>query len=71
MLTKLLRKGVKFEWTNKCQASFDQLKIMLIQAPVLTQPTSGEEYTMYSDASRNGLRCLLMQDGQVVEYALR
>ena len=33
-LTKLLRKGVKFEWTNKCQDSFEQLKEMLVEAPV-------------------------------------
>ena len=38
-LTKLLRKGVKFEWTDKCQNSFEQLKEMLVEAPVLTQPT--------------------------------
>ena len=25
-LTKLLRKGVKFEWIDKCQNSFEQLK---------------------------------------------
>ena len=25
-LTKLLRKGVKFEWSDKCQNSFEQLK---------------------------------------------
>ena len=35
-LTKLLRKEVKFEWTDKCQDSFDQLKEMLVEAPVLT-----------------------------------
>ena len=35
-LTKLLRKGIKFEWTNKCQISFEQLKGMLVEAPVLT-----------------------------------
>ena len=38
-LTKLLRKGVKFEWDDKCQPSFDQLKKILVEAPVLTQPT--------------------------------
>ena len=42
---------------------------MLIKAPVLTQPTSSKEYTMYSDASRNGLGCVLIQDGKVVIYA--
>ena len=36
---------------------------------MLIQPTSGREYTMYSDASRIGLGCLLMQDGKVVVYA--
>ena len=61
-LTKLLIKYVKFEWNDKCQASFEQLKRLLIEALVLTQPTSGKEYTLYSDASRIGLGCVLMQD---------
>ena len=26
LLTKLLRKGVKFEWTNKCENNFERLK---------------------------------------------
>ena len=38
---------------------------------MLTQPTPGREYTMYSDASRIGLRCVLMQDEKMVAYALR
>ena len=70
-LTKLLRKGIKFEWTDKCQNSFEQLKGMLVEAPVLTQPISGKEYTLYSDASGIGLGCVLMQDGKVVAYASR
>ena len=70
-LTKLLTKGVKFEWTYKCQNSFEQLKEMLVEAPVLMQPTSGKEYTLYSDASGIGLGCVLMQDGKVVAYASR
>ena len=67
-LTKLLRKGIKFEWTDKCQNSFEQLKGMLVEAPVLTQPTSGKEYTLYSDASGIGLGCV---DGKVVAYVSR
>ena len=70
-LTKLLRTGVKFEWSDKCQNSFEQLKEMLVEAPVLTQPTSGKEYTLYGDASGIGLGCVLMQDGKVVAYASR
>ena len=38
---------------------------------MLIQPTSGRDYTMYSDASRIGLGCVLMQDGKVVAYASR
>ena len=34
--TKLLRKRVKFEWTDKCQDSFEQLKEILVEALVLT-----------------------------------
>ena len=70
-LTKLLRKGIKFEWTDKCQNSFEQLKGMLVEAPVFTQPTSGKEYTLYSNASGIGFGCVLMQDGKVVAYASR
>ena len=33
--TKLLKKGVKFEWTDKCEDSFEQLKGMLVEAPIL------------------------------------
>ena len=69
LLTRLLRKGVKFEWIDKCQNSFEQLKEMMVEAPVLT--TSRKEYTLYSDASGIGLGCVLMQDGKVVAYACR
>ena len=70
-LIRLLRKGVKFEWDDKCQSSFERLKEMPVKAPVLIQPTSGREYTMHSDASRIGLGCVLMQDWKVVAYAPR
>ena len=45
---------------DKCQSSFEQLKKILVKASVLTQPTSGREYAMYSDASKIGLGCVLM-----------
>ena len=35
-LTKLLWKGVKFGWDDIYQSSFDQLKKILVEAPVLT-----------------------------------
>ena len=60
---------MKFEGDDKCQSSFERLKEKLVEAPVLIKPTSGRDYTMYSDASRIGLGCVLMQDGKVVAYA--
>ena len=62
---------VKFELDDKCQSCFEQLKKILVETPVLTQPTPGREYVFYSDASRIGLGCVLMQDGKVVAYASR
>ncbi|KAA3476254.1 RNA-directed DNA polymerase-like protein [Gossypium australe] len=52
-LMKILQKDVKFEWLEKCQQSFDKLKTMLTEAPMLIQPESGKEFVIYSDASLN------------------
>ena len=49
-MTRLLQNYVKFEWSEKCQASFKKLKAFLTEAPVLTQPTYIKEYVIFSDA---------------------
>jgi hypothetical protein len=70
-LSMLTHKNVKFEWTNECERSFQVLKEKLVIAPVLTLPEPGKRFTIYSDASRVGLGCVLMQDGKVIAYASR
>ncbi|CAA0841697.1 Uncharacterized mitochondrial protein AtMg00860, partial [Striga hermonthica] len=70
-LSQLTRKSVKLEWTDRCESSFQELKKRLTTAPVLTIPDPSRSFTIFSDASRQGLGCVLMQDGQVVAYALR
>ena len=35
LMIRLLQKDVKFEWTEKCQQSFEKLKALLTEAPVL------------------------------------
>ena len=70
-MTRLLQNNVRFKWTEKYQASFQKLKAFLTEAPVLTQSTYGKEYVVFSDASLNGLGCVLMQEGKVVTYASR
>ncbi|KAA3480486.1 DNA/RNA polymerases superfamily protein [Gossypium australe] len=68
-LTKLLQEDVKFKLSKKCQQSFEQLKALLTEALVLVQPESSKEFIVYSDASLNGLGCVLMQEGIVIAYA--
>ena len=70
-MTGLLQKNVIFEWSEKCQASFEKLKTFLTEASVLTQSNFGTEYVIFSNASLNGLGCVFMQEGKVVAYASR
>ena len=70
-LTKLLRKHVEFRWTDVCQQSFEELKARLTSAPVLANPSGTGGFVIYSDASYQGLGCVLMQHGKVIAYASR
>ena len=67
-LTRSTKKGVKFEWDNKCEQSFQELKNCFITAPILILPTAGAGYVVFSDASKQGLRCVPMQNGRVIAY---
>ncbi|WMV33762.1 hypothetical protein MTR67_027147 [Solanum verrucosum] len=60
-LTKLTQKAVKFQWTEACEHSFQELKDMLTLAPVLALPESSEGYAVYCAASSVGLGCVLIQ----------
>ena len=70
-MTELLRKDKKFTWTESCERSFQELKRRLTTASVLTLPDIHQDFVIYCDASRQGLGCVLMQNGKVVAYASR
>jgi hypothetical protein len=70
-MTELLAKGKTFECTPRCQASFQELKKRLTTTLVLTMPNMERSFSIYCDASGQGLGCVLMQDGHVVVYASR
>jgi hypothetical protein len=70
-MTKLLEKNKNFEWIEESQTSFEELKKRLTSAPVLVLPDLTKKFDIYCDASRRGLGCVLMQEGQVVCYASR
>jgi LPS O-antigen subunit length determinant protein (WzzB/FepE family) len=70
-MTELLKNNTKFEWSEACEKGFQELKKRLTTAPVLTLPDINKDFVVYCDASRQGLSCVLMQEGKVVAYASR
>jgi hypothetical protein len=70
-MTELPEKDKQFEWMPACEASFQELKKRLMMVPVLVMPDMEKPFSIYCDASGQGLGCVLMQDGRVVAYASR
>jgi hypothetical protein len=69
-MTRLLQKDKKFVRTPKCEESFHTLRTLLTSAPVLAQPDIEKSFDVYCDALGTSLRCVLMQEGRVIAYAL-
>jgi hypothetical protein len=70
-LTKLTRKEVRFVWSEGCEANFRVLKKRLTFVPALALPLGTKGFVVYSDASKKGLGCVLMQHGHLIAYASR
>jgi len=70
-LTALTEKNARYVWTEECKEGFQELKWRLVTTPILTLPSDSGGFMIYSDASKNGLGCVLMQQGKVVAYASR
>jgi hypothetical protein len=50
-MTELLKKEKKFNWTESCEKSFQELKRRLTTAPVLTLPDIQRDFVVYCDTS--------------------
>ena len=70
-LTRFTRKEVKFDWDDRCEEAFQELKRRLTSAPILIVSDRGQGYIVYCDASRAGLGCVLIQSERVVAYGCR
>jgi hypothetical protein len=68
-MTELLKKDKKFKWMPAYEASFQELKKRLTTSSILVMSDMEKSFPIYSDASGQGLGCVLMQDGHVVAYA--
>ncbi|WMV50946.1 hypothetical protein MTR67_044331 [Solanum verrucosum] len=60
---------ISFEWTEKCEESFQKLKTLLTTSPILALPVEGKAFIVYCDASHSGLGDVSMQDKNVIAYA--
>ena len=60
-LTALTKKDIPYEWTQKCQDSFDLFKKYLIESPILKYPDPEKPYTLFTDANKYAWACVLTQ----------
>ena len=63
--------GIKFEWTLRCEESFQQLKNLLTSVPVLKVADPEKYFVVCTNACGQGLGGVLMQDNHVICYESR
>ena len=61
-LTHLTRKDVEFIWTDVCERSFQTLKDLLMESPILIYPDPNAPYVLFTDASKYAWACVLTQE---------
>ena len=61
-LTHLTRHDSKFDWTPQCQKSFNHLRELLMEYPILRYPDPKKGYTVFTDASGIGWSGVLTQE---------
>ncbi|XP_058221003.1 uncharacterized protein LOC131331154 [Rhododendron vialii] len=59
--SRLMKKGIPFEWDQSCQNAFDSIKAYLMKPPVLMSPTKGKPLLLYIVALDCSLGALLAQ----------
>nr|GEW37859.1 hypothetical protein [Tanacetum cinerariifolium] len=68
-MTKLTKKGIKFDWGEKEENAFHLIKQKLCSAPILALPEGSEDFVVYCDALHKGLGVVLVQREKVISYA--
>ncbi|KAF7807803.1 Ty3/gypsy retrotransposon protein [Senna tora] len=66
-LTELLKRN-HFFWNASTEKAFNDLKVKMTQAPVLTLPNFQKTFVVETDASNTGVGAVLSQEGHPVAY---
>ena len=70
-IRELLNKKIECHWEEKHKKSFACLKKKLVSAKVLAYFDPSKISMLSVDASKDGLRAVLMQEGRPVAFASR
>jgi hypothetical protein len=70
-ITSLQKKGIKFEWTTKCEENCNLLKEFLTSAPILKITYPNENFVVCTNACKEGIGGVLTQNGYVISYESR
>jgi len=67
-LNELVKKDTPFEWGDRQQNAFDEIKGKLIQAPILALLNFDKTFELEYDASGVGVGAILLQEGHPIAY---
>ena len=70
ILTELLRKNRKFEWTEQAQKAFVDLKSRLASRPILRPPDYNKQFMLAVDASQCCVGACLFQVHEELEHPI-
>jgi hypothetical protein len=70
-ITSLQKKGIEFIWTSECEERFQELKCLLTNVFVLKIADPNKDFIVCTDACKEGLGRVLMQEGHVICYMSR
>jgi hypothetical protein len=67
-ITSLQRKEKTFQWTEECEKTFQRLKKLLTNTPILRIIDPNVDFVVCIDACKEGLGGVLSQNGFVICY---